>query len=288
MDIRSLGYIVIESNDLDRWRHFACDVLGMMLNRDLSDKDSLYLKMDDRPFRVLVRSGEVERFAAAGWQLAGPDAFETALAELDQANIPWILGSESECAARRVHGFTSLRDPSGNLCEIYHGTVLDHTPFLSPMGVSEFVTGEMGLGHIVLPAAQYEDTYRFYTSMLGFRLSDTMRLGPISLSFLHCNPRHHSVALMGSDVPSGLVHFMIEMGTLNDVGYTLDRVHAADLHLSASLGLHPNDQMTSFYVRSPAGFDVEVGCGGIQVDDSTWTTAEITVPSLWGHKGLGQ
>ena len=54
--------------------------------------------------------------------------------------------------------------------------------------------------------------------------------------------------------------------------------------LSMDIGKHPNDEMVSFYSRSPSGFDVEIGCGGRLVDDATWTVAEITKPSLWGHR----
>ena len=64
----------------------------------------------------------------------------------------------------------------------------------------------------------------------------------------------------------------------------LDRVQAGGHHLSATLGKHTNDKMVSFYVRTPSGFDVEVGCGGIHVDEATWITSEITAPSFWGHR----
>jgi hypothetical protein len=40
--------------------------------------------------------------------------------------------------------------------------------------------------------------------------------------------------------------------------------------------------MVSFYSRSPSGFDVEFGCGGLRIDDATWTVSEITKPSFWG------
>jgi hypothetical protein len=50
------------------------------------------------------------------------------------------------------------------------------------------------------------------------------------------------------------------------------------------LGKHPNDEMVSFYSRSPSGFDVDIGCGGRRGDDATWTVTEITKPSLWGHR----
>jgi 3,4-dihydroxy-9,10-secoandrosta-1,3,5(10)-triene-9,17-dione 4,5-dioxygenase len=42
--------------------------------------------------------------------------------------------------------------------------------------------------------------------------------------------------------------------------------------------------MVSFYVRTPGGFDVEYGTGGLLVDDRTWVTRETTAISLWGHR----
>ena len=43
-----------------------------------------------------------------------------------------------------------------------------------------------------------------------------------------------------------------------------------------SLGRHTNDLMTSFYVRTPSGFEIEYGTGGIVVDDDTWTVGSTT------------
>jgi 3,4-dihydroxy-9,10-secoandrosta-1,3,5(10)-triene-9,17-dione 4,5-dioxygenase len=42
--------------------------------------------------------------------------------------------------------------------------------------------------------------------------------------------------------------------------------------------------MVSFYCGSPSGFDVEFGCGGLRVDEATWSVTEITKPSSWGHR----
>jgi len=49
-----------------------------------------------------------------------------------------------------------------------------------------------------------------------------------------------------------------------------------------------NDQMVSFYVKSPAGFDVEFGTEGLQVDDARWVARESTAVSYWGHVFGGQ
>ena len=55
----------------------------------------------------------------------------------------------------------------------------------------------------------------------------------------------------------------------------------------ATLGRHPNDLMTSFYMRTPSDILVEYGWGGREVDDATWQPQEMkTVGSFWGHQGL--
>ena len=47
---------------------------------------------------------------------------------------------------------------------------------------------------------------------------------------------------------------------------------------------HPNDQMLSFYARTPSGFAVEVGWGGRKVDDATWQVRTYDRTSTWGHR----
>ena len=42
--------------------------------------------------------------------------------------------------------------------------------------------------------------------------------------------------------------------------------------------------MTSFYVRTPSGFEIEYGTGGLVVDDDTWEVGEHHAQSIWGHK----
>lgn len=82
-------------------------------------------------------------------------------------------------------------------------------------------------------------------------------------------------------------YFMLEARTLDDVGYALERHHAAGAPISMGLGRHPNDEMVSFCSRTPSGFDIEFGCGGLLIDDDTWTVSEIGRPSLWGHRRGG-
>lgn len=280
MDIRGLGYIGIDVTDVGKWKTYS-ELLGMMA---ISDGTGLRLRVDERPFRILVRATEGDdRLAFAGWELPDEAALQSAATELEAAEITTETATPEECRRRRVRGLIRATDPSGFALELFHGPIHDHEPFISPTGVTGFVTGDGGMGHIVLGTTNPAASVAFYTGLLGFRVSDYWRPGQDDVVFLRCNPRHHSLALVPASEPA-LYHFMLEARTLDDVGNTLDRHHDEGRPIAMSLGKHTNDKMVSFYSRSPSGFDVEFGYGGLRVDEATWTVSEITKPSFWGHR----
>jgi len=290
--IRSLGYLRIESADVAAWREFGVRVLGMAESRG-HEPDALYLRMDDFPARLVVVPGEQDRLAATGWEVADEDALSDAEKALVAAGVEVTAGTPGECAARQVAQVRFAADPSGNALEIFCGAALASRPFVSAYG-TRFVTGEMGLGHAVLPVTDDAAAMAFWSGVLGFRLRDSMRLAPelfgqppgdpLFMRFLGCNPRHHSLALAPFPAGPGIVHLMIEVASLDDVGRALDRCERRGAPVSATLGRHANDLMVSFYARTPGGFDIEYGTDGQLVDDRTWVTRETTAISLWGHR----
>ena len=58
--IGSLGYLRIESADVEAWREFGVRVLGMVEGRG-PDPGALYLRMDDFPARLVILPGERDR-----------------------------------------------------------------------------------------------------------------------------------------------------------------------------------------------------------------------------------
>jgi 3,4-dihydroxy-9,10-secoandrosta-1,3,5(10)-triene-9,17-dione 4,5-dioxygenase len=280
MDIRALGYIGIDVADVDRWRGYA-EMLGTMV---IAEGSGLRMRIDERPFRVAVEASESsEGLAFAGWELPDAKALTRATAELNAAGFTTEDASPDELVARRVRGLVHTKDPGGFDLELFHGPIHDHELLLSPSGVSGFVTGPNGLGHIVLGTPNLSEQVDYYTNVLGFRVSDYWKPGgDTDVVFMRCNQRHHSLALVPAPEPV-LYHFMLEALTLDDVGYTLDRHHDSGTGISMGIGKHTNDQMVSFYSQSPSGFEVEFGFGGLLVDEDTWTVNEITKPSFWGH-----
>jgi 2,3-dihydroxybiphenyl 1,2-dioxygenase len=293
-DLKSLGYITISTNDIDRWRHFAFAVLGFAEGKG-SDPSALYLRMDERAARIVVVPGETERVLTIGWEVRDRAALQRVKAALDGAGVAFKQLSLDEAEERRVEEAIAFEDPAGHTLEVFHGPVLDHSPVITPFG-AKFVTGDQGLGHVVVPAMDPNGLFDFYTDVLGFRSRGAFRVplpkefGPVRVRFLGINERHHSLAI----VPAAhmrdprVVHIMVEVDTLDAVGRALDRVNAEGFQLSSTLGRHTNDKMISFYVRAPGDWDIEFGTDGMRVDETYYTAEEITADSYWGHQWTGE
>jgi 3,4-dihydroxy-9,10-secoandrosta-1,3,5(10)-triene-9,17-dione 4,5-dioxygenase len=292
-DIKSLGYITIQTSDIDRWRTFAFDVLGFAQGNG-PDPDALYLRMDERFARIIVVPADSDQVVHVGWEVRDGAALQRVRESLERAGVAVKPLSVEEADGRRVEDVISFTDPTGTTTEVFFGPALDHSPVVTPFG-STFVTGTQGLGHVVLPTMDPAGAFAFYSEVLGFKPRGAMRLpappefGPLRIRFFGVNERHHSLALCPAPHGGapGVVHIMVEVDSLDAVGCALDRVAQEGFSLSSTLGRHTNDKMVSFYVRAPGGWDVEFGTDGRKVDETYYTAEEITADSYWGHDWSG-
>ena len=67
-DIRALGYLTIDTTDLERWRTLAHDVLDLGVGAG-GDDDTLHLRLDERARRITLRRAEKDNLAAVGWEV---------------------------------------------------------------------------------------------------------------------------------------------------------------------------------------------------------------------------
>ena len=296
MGVASIGYLRIQSTDTAAWMDFGTNILGLMDANREDTEGARYLRMDDHPFRFMLEPGDADRLLACGLEFRDQTAWQATCQGLDAAGHELTAGTAEQAERRCVSGFASVTDPSGNLLELYYGRKLDYAPLISPVGVRQFITGDettgdMGFGHAVLPAPATEETIAFYQDLIGLGPSDDLYppmpegAPEARVYFMHAdNPRQHSLALYNHPHPAGVVHIMVEVESLDEVGRGLERVKQAGLPLFATLGRHVNDNMCSFYVMAPGGIAVEYGYDGLLIDWGDYTPTVSTVGDLWGHE----
>ena len=283
MEITALGYIAIQTSKLDEWTGMATRLLGMQ-QVDRGGHQRAF-RMDDRKQRLVVDGAGDAGLKVMGWEVESRADLDRLAGRLDDHGVPVARGSRALADERHVTELISFRDPADHVLEAFWKPEVTSEAFVPGRAISGFRTGALGMGHVVMNVEDVEPLLPFYRDLLGFAISD-FGLTPYKLYFFHVNGRHHSFAMVGSGRRT-MHHFMIELGSLDDVGQGYDLAQLDEERIAYTLGRHTNDHMTSFYVNTPSGFFIEYGWGGRIIDPATWQPHEtFDGPSLWGHERL--
>jgi 2,3-dihydroxybiphenyl 1,2-dioxygenase len=287
--VSQLGYLGIGVSDIEAWKGFATGVLGLAIG-EVGRDGAVRFRMDEYSYRFALYPGGNDDLAYIGWEVPDRGTLETIAQQLEGAGVAVTRGNEAERATRQVFDLIKFTDPNGVASEVFYGPLISASKFVSPRSIAGFKTGAMGLGHFIVMVDDLDRSMSFYQSALGMRVSDYVSVGmapgkQLTAGFLHCNPRHHSLALIARpNPPKRLNHFMLELNSMDDVGATYYLCEERGVPLATSLGRHTNDQMFSFYMKSPSGFQIEYGWGARHVDDRTWQVQVHSSGSLWGHR----
>jgi 3,4-dihydroxy-9,10-secoandrosta-1,3,5(10)-triene-9,17-dione 4,5-dioxygenase len=291
--IFGLGYLRVHRADLEEWRRFAEHVIGLMAVPGGDGR--LILRMDDWVARFVVDEGDAEPStgpaprvtnASIGWECRSEEAWESARRAVEDAGVITAGGGGPTPWCRDWFSFT---DPSGFRCELFYGGRRDPaTQYVSPLGV-RFVTGDQAMGHVTVFADECAKSVDFYSKVLGFQVREGKLAddGTLRAVFLSPNAREHSLALLSSADESRVGHVLLEVEDLDAVGRAMDRCLDGLAPMTVSIGRHWNDQMVSFYLRTPSGFDIEYGFGGRRATPEEWSRGEqggSGLTSTWGHR----
>jgi 2,3-dihydroxybiphenyl 1,2-dioxygenase len=281
-----LEYLGFEVSDSVGWRRLLIDVIGLVPGSENPD-GSLGFRMDAHAQRIFTIEGPRDEVCAIGLGTRNADEFAVQLQRIEAAGVAIEMASQTEAKMRRVAALARFRDPWGAPLELTHGAEIDPTPFESKLQPAGFVTGPLGLGHVLFLVPDLEAATRFYCDVVGFKVSDVgsapLHGVQVDATFLFGTPRHHSLALasIGGAMPRFGLHFEMHVPTVDDVGRAYDRALNAGVPISNTLGRH-YDGVFSFYGKTPSGIDFEIGTDGVMVDDN-WQTQHLTSWSAWGH-----
>lgn len=290
--ISNLGYLVFEVSDLTAWEKFAVEIIG--LNVGQVTNDTLNLRMDEYESRVFLELGNADDMVAAGWEFENEANLDAYIGQLATRGVQTVEADTALLTKRLVEKMFWFTDETGMRHEFYYcaARAQKNDGFYSNKITQGFKTGRLGVGHFVAVDTVAGKLTEFYKNTLGLHISDICH-GPLKpgvnmeATFFHAQTgRHHSVAAakVHFEFPKRIHHIMLEVNNIADVGLAYERCQAADLIFEMDLGSHPNDDMFSFYVKSPSGFALEIGYGAIIIDDENWDIKRYNELSSWGHK----
>ena len=120
------------------------------------------------------------------------------------------------------------------------------------------------ISHIVLHSPDHQAMVKFFTDVLGFRISDW--LGDF-MCFLRCNSAHHRIALLPG--PPCLNHVAYDMLSVDDMMRGASRLRKSGTDLRWGPGRHTAGNNTFSYFCTPNGFAVEYTAELEEVDFET-------------------
>jgi 2,3-dihydroxybiphenyl 1,2-dioxygenase len=283
-----LAYLGVEVPDVEALAEFLTEVVGLVPG----DEPGSW-RNDDKAQRIIATEGPAADATFVGFEAAGAEEWAATVDRLHAAGYPARRASAEEAEGRRVDRLAFVGAPWGIRVEVALGLAEAEAAFASPLVAGGFVTEGKGFGHVVFASTDFEASHHFVTEGLGLRQTDWVETEiaegiELEIRFYHCNPRHHSLALARApfELPQRLHHFMVEVADRDDVGHAFDRAWNAGCTIASGLGHHPNDQMFSFYVKSPASFQVEVGHGARLVTEDWDENRSYDRISTWGHQPL--
>jgi 2,3-dihydroxybiphenyl 1,2-dioxygenase len=281
----ALGYIGYDVTDTKAWDEFLRSLYGLELRPD-SPRGSKQYRLDDRHHRISLYPARADGIRCIGWEVDSHEALAGLAQRLKDHGVSVRRGSRKLADERAVLDLVCFEDPDGFPMEIYVCGIVDHAPFRPGRPMAGFKTGPGGLGHVVLFCRDRNASAKWYQDLLGFRLSDYIYWGEAEATFTHCNGRHHSLAFVNEcyGAKGGQFHhLMLEALSIDDVGRAYDIALKRGYPMAYTLGRHTNDLMTSFYMYTPSGHQIEYGYGGLIVDDATWEPVYYHATQLWGH-----
>lgn len=273
-EIRHVGYAV---TDLAAEAAFYRDVWGL---KDAGEKDGMLhfaAEGHDELYVVRLRAAEQQRIdiiTLAADSRADVDALHAKVAAYGCQIVFAPKDLDTLGGGYGFRFFSKDGLPFEISSDVARGSARDLTRW---EGIPQKIS------HIVLHSPDHQAMVRFFTDVLGFKVSDW--LGDF-MCFLRCNEWHHRIALLPG--PACLNHVAYDMLGVDDMMRGIHRLKQKGTDIRWGPGRHTAGNNTFSYFTTPAGFAVEYTAELEQVDDATWEAKVHTpAPMVMDQWGVG-
>lgn len=252
---KKLGYVALNVSDLARSKAFYGDILGLTPNADGSDSRRAFFRCSDQHHDVVLVEGPTPGLKYVSFELEDESQFANLTAVLDQNGLSWHEVARAEQAQLRIGPAIRTAEPAtGCVLEFY----VSMAP--APAAFQPEVVNIQRLGHVVLRAANYPETVRFFNETLNFQVSDQID-GLVTFTRCFPNPFHHSLGIGNGRGRNGLHHVNFMCTDMDDIGKSLWRLQKLNVPIVFGPGRHPPSGSIFLYFLDPDGLTMEYSFG---------------------------
>jgi catechol 2,3-dioxygenase-like lactoylglutathione lyase family enzyme len=273
-EIRFVGYGV---TDFDAERRFYSEDWGLTEVQARDGMAWFQAPGSDEPHVVRLRKSDANHVDVI------------ALAADSGRDVDALHERIAGAGCRIVHAPRNLDGPGGGYgCRFFSP---DGLPFEISSGVARAASRDVSrweglpvrISHIVLHSPKHAEAVRFFTDVLGFRVSDW--LGDF-MCFLRCNSAHHRIAILPG--PPCLNHVAYDMTGVDGMLRGVGRLKARGIDVRWGPGRHTAGDNTFSYFVTPNGFAVEYTAELEHVDfDTHVATVHPPSPEIMDRWGIG-
>ncbi|MBM3530679.1 MAG: glyoxalase [Alphaproteobacteria bacterium] len=269
-----VGHATFTTPDLERQVDYYTEVMGLIVTE--RDKDKVFLAARTGYETIALERGDVSALTRLAFQVA-PDADFAAYArELSSHGIACETRNGVSPGAGRALAFKDVKD---TIVELY----ADYT-FAKDDGKGTAIA-PLKLGHVAHRVPDVQKAVKFYTEVLGFRVSDW--IGDF-FAFLRCGPDHHAVNFVVDPKPQ-LHHIAFEVKDFSELCRAGDHLARHGIHLVWGPGRHIVGHNVAAYHRNADYVRVELYCEMDLMKDETlgyfdprpWHEDRPQVPKTW-------
>jgi catechol 2,3-dioxygenase-like lactoylglutathione lyase family enzyme len=277
--VRRLGHATLTTPDIARQIAYYTEVVGLTLIA--REKDRAFLATRQGLEAVALEQGKPNALARLSFQVA-PGS--------DLADVARDLCAHGIACERR-------RDVSPGISEAVSftdikGTAIDIFADYEFAKEDRALAGIMPikLGHVAYRVTDVQAVVKFYTDVLGFRVSDWR---DDTFAFLRCGPDHHTVNFVVDPEPQ-LHHIAFEVKDWAEIQRACEWLAQNGIHLVWGPGRHIIGHNIAIYHRNADKMRVEFFCEMDQMKDEAlgyfdprpWHQDRPQRPKVWGADTL--
>lgn len=272
---KRLGYIALNVTDVGRSADFYRDIVGLQeISGPLAG--CRYLRCSDKHHDIVLYQGATPGLKRLAFELESIDQIGELHSVLDAASVACIELPQSERDAMGTGpGLRTWEPGTGCALDFYVGM---NAPAEPPY--EHTVAQIQRLGHMVLRSPTFEQTVKFFTGTLNFKVSDSIENRVV---FMRCypNPYHHSLGIgNGTGKEANMNHLNFMVTEVDDIGRAIWRLQKAGSAVVNGPGRHLPSGSMFLYFLDPDGLTVEYSFGMEEFHEHEEARDPRTLPAV--------